>query len=124
MRSRRSDDPEAELKRRQKQADNVAWLNAFDGGNQHLVMNEKQLRIFLRQIRPIPPATCLAVKQRSDGRCEDCGEQGRTDFHHKTYRIDGQYIFGKETPDDVLALCRKCHTGRHFLSSGQFYLPD
>ena len=30
-------------------------------------------------------------------------------------------IFGRETPDDPLALCRQCHKAKHVGPNGAFY---
>ena len=45
---------------------------------------------------------------RSDGFCEDCGSRSDLDVHHRTYARKGA-----ELPNDLVALCRRCHTARH-----------
>ena len=70
-----------------------------------------------RRLHPIPARVRFAVLKRSRARCENCGEVGRLELHHRTYyRHDGLYatwpvfsrpplIFGHETAHDLLALC-------------------
>lgn len=81
---------------------------------------------------PIPPEVREAVLLRAGGYCEDCGIEVRNpELHHLTYydpTIGGCHqikhgpfwIFGKETSDDLLALCRDCHLSRHVVN-GEFY---
>lgn len=59
---------------------------------------------------------------RAMWRCEDgCGET-RVELHHVRYhRDDGSTIFGRETVDDLAALCRDCHHARHIAPDGQFW---
>jgi len=64
---------------------------------------------------------------RANFRCEDCGEQRKLDMHHLRYTInDGhkiidECIFGKETADDLVALCRDCHYARHRDINGDYW---
>lgn len=45
--------------------------------------------------------------ERADHRCEHCGNPA-DDVHHLTYdRVGG------ELPDDLVALCRRCHDYAH-----------
>jgi hypothetical protein len=51
------------------------------------------------------------------------------ELHHRTYWIGGrppykyaQPIFGRETEDDLQALCRDCHLGKHIAGPfGEFF---
>jgi 5-methylcytosine-specific restriction endonuclease McrA len=83
----------------------------------------------LREQNPIPPAVRAEVLRRASGRCEECGCERPLELHHTTYtRFFGMHgdfgnagdIFGYETPDDLRALCRECHRGRHVVN-GEFY---
>jgi hypothetical protein len=69
------------------------------------------------------------VLNRARGACEDCGEHIRLEIHHLTYLWDDpqeyklrtqEPIWGHETPDDLTALCRDCHRGRHVFL-GEFF---
>lgn len=44
------------------------------------------------------------------GRCARCKEHGRTDLHHLTYERPWS-----ERPEDVIELCRDCHSQIHAL---------
>jgi 5-methylcytosine-specific restriction endonuclease McrA len=46
--------------------------------------------------------------ERARGLCEDCGAARDLDVHHRTYARKGA-----EHPEDLVALCRPCHTARH-----------
>ena len=49
--------------------------------------------------------------KRSNGECELCQDAAATEAHHTTYdRI------GCEHPDDLIALCRRCH--QHITDNG------
>jgi 5-methylcytosine-specific restriction endonuclease McrA len=80
------------------------------------------------QRKPIPPAVRTAVLKRAAGQCEDCGAVTALELHHRTYSDprysqfwpDAPEIFGNETPDELDALCRDCHRGRHVFM-GEFY---
>ena len=43
------------------------------------------------------------------GRCEECGKLANLDRHHKVHRSLG----GKDTPDNIIYLCRICHMKAH-----------
>ena len=43
------------------------------------------------------------------GRCEECGKFANLDRHHKIHRSQG----GKDTPDNIVYLCRICHMKAH-----------
>jgi 5-methylcytosine-specific restriction endonuclease McrA len=80
---------------------------------------------------PIPAAVRAAILRRANHCCEECGAQP-VELHHLTYdywphgvvRADwgAQPIFGHETPDDLLALCRDCHNDKHIGPNGAFYV--
>ena len=79
---------------------------------------------------PEPRAVRRAVLVRAGGRCEDCGERLRLELHHTTYDLMdvtghaddvGKEIFGRETPDVLLALCRAHHLARHIDRFGEFH---
>ena len=67
---------------------------------------------------------------RSNGQCEDClsgvDECGRLTLHHLTYTVSingdsPEPIYGKETPDDLVALCWPCHKSRHLDINGDYW---
>ena len=45
---------------------------------------------------------------RAGGFCEDCGARTSLDVHHRTYKRKGN-----ERPEDLVAVCRRCHGERH-----------
>ena len=45
---------------------------------------------------------------RAGGFCEDCGARGSFEVHHLTYKRKGN-----ERPEDLVAVCRRCHQERH-----------
>ena len=56
-----------------------------------------------------------AVLKRDLNRCADCGnstEEKPIEVHHITY-----IRRGKESLEDLMALCKDCHTERHFIST-------
>lgn len=65
----------------------------------------------------IPFVTRRAVLQRAKGRCESCGELATLELHHGHYETEG-----RETPEDLVALCRACHKQRHTAPNGVFYV--
>lgn len=76
----------------------------------------------------IPANIRKTVMKRAAGRCEDCGMCCSLELHHLRYRtepdmftIDGHDISGRETPDDLMALCRECHQSRHIDPAGEFW---
>lgn len=80
--------------------------------------------------KPIPFDVRWNVLRRADGCCEDCGEPRPLELHHTTYNLfevtnyhrdSGVPIFGRETPDVLVALCRACHLGRHLGPADEFY---
>jgi 5-methylcytosine-specific restriction endonuclease McrA len=64
----------------------------------------------------IPEATRRAVLRRADGHCEGCGEPRPLELHHLHYDS-----IGREGPEDLAALCRDCHRGRHIDLNGDFW---
>lgn len=66
---------------------------------------------------PVPAATRLIVLRRANGHCEDCERKtGSLELHHLHYET-----VGEEEPDDLRALCRGCHLGRHLDMNGEFW---
>ena len=65
---------------------------------------------------PIPVATKTTVKNRANGRCERCFARLPLELHHVHYENEG-----RETPDDLLAVCRNCHLREHVAPNGVFY---
>jgi 5-methylcytosine-specific restriction endonuclease McrA len=62
------------------------------------------------------------VLRRANLACEECGYNRPLEMHHLRYRRDyGALIFGSETPDDLDALCRDCHLGRHLDPNGDYW---
>jgi len=48
---------------------------------------------------------CDDIKARAGGRCQSCGTRtSHLQVHHKHYRT-----LGRETSDDLMAVCSKCH---------------
>jgi 5-methylcytosine-specific restriction endonuclease McrA len=79
---------------------------------------------------PISSDVRRAVLNRAKGGCEDCGSRGTLELHHLTYTHPYSHpglswaeesIFGYETPNDLVALCRECHHGRHIDANGDFW---
>ena len=74
---------------------------------------------------PIPNKTRSSVLIRANFRCEDCEEQKKLDMHHLHYEVmqtgNMLCIFGKETPSDLVALCRDCHRARHRDINGDYW---
>ena len=70
---------------------------------------------------PVPAEIRKAVRERAQYRCEDCGERRALELHHLRYRRDGETIFGRETIDDLVGLCRVCHHARHHDPEGNFW---
>ena len=65
----------------------------------------------------IPDLTRQAVLKRAGDACEGCGDgRVRLEMHHLHYDT-----VGIETPDDLEALCRSCHLGRHLDENGEFW---
>jgi 5-methylcytosine-specific restriction endonuclease McrA len=68
-----------------------------------------------RHDRRIPFETRVAVLERANEHCEYCGCFIATGFtvclelHHLTY----DRAYGNELPEDLMALCRDCHAGKH-----------
>jgi 5-methylcytosine-specific restriction endonuclease McrA len=71
---------------------------------------------------PVPLHTQQAVKTRAAGCCEVCGARcaigQRLELHHTHYENEGY-----ERPEDLLALCRRCHRQKHVDENGEFW-PD
>jgi len=72
----------------------------------------------------------LAVLARAGGCCEDCGEKLPLELHHLRYEPEPSPTYrpwedpipdGWETPDDLDALCRDHHHGRHVDLNGEFW---
>lgn len=78
-----------------------------------------------RHDNQIPLPTRLDVIHRASGLCEDCGCSGPMEMHHLRYDewSTGKLysIRGRETPDDILLLCRECHLAKHIGPDGCFY---
>ncbi len=64
----------------------------------------------------IPRLSRAAVISRAAGRCEKCGERARLQLHHLHYES-----VGRETPEDLTALCDDCHRGCHHDLDGNFW---
>ena len=76
----------------------------------------------INRTAPIPEAVRREVMQRCQRLCENCGDRTRLELHHTSYRTyDHEPIFGKETANDLEALCRDCHRGRHTAPDGEFW---
>lgn len=66
--------------------------------------------------RRIPHGTRVAVLMRANEHCERCGKfvyagtvPAQLELHHRTY----ERAYGRELPEDLLALCRNCHRIMH-----------
>ena len=70
-----------------------------------------------RHDRRIPFETRVAVLERANEHCENCGAFIAIGFtvclelHHLTY----DRAYGDEEPEDLVALCRDCHQHEHKL---------
>lgn len=59
--------------------------------------------------------------------CESCDEAKTLEIHHLTYQYDSYNdgipspIFGDESPNDLLALCRDCHHAAHRDLNGDYW---
>jgi 5-methylcytosine-specific restriction endonuclease McrA len=78
---------------------------------------------------PIPLATRRAVLLRARNACEACGTDLPLTLHHLRYdkgpNEGWESICGKETPDDLVALCWSCHQAEHRDLFGTYYYnPD
>jgi hypothetical protein len=81
---------------------------------------------------PVPVDTRILVLRRAASRCEMCAvffRFGRgLQLHHCRYHFDEgngpQAIFGLELPDDMLALCDRCHHLRHRPFGRYMFEPD
>jgi 5-methylcytosine-specific restriction endonuclease McrA len=71
----------------------------------------------------IPPSVRHAVLARARRRCEDCGALVPLELHHLRYAppMTELDLPGWESPDDLAALCRTCHHGRHLDPNGHFW---
>lgn len=95
-----------------------------------MVATRKPKKRGIQGRKPIPKKTRAAVYARCKHCCEDCGLFGPLELHHLRYwedlRAHPKYmvsILGKETPEDLLALCRQCHYGRHIHPhTGEYFL--
>ena len=72
-------------------------------------------------------ATRQSVLERAGGVCECCMQRIDTlELHHIHYEVNvhGKFysVKGRETPDDLEALCRDCHYARHRDINGDFWL--
>jgi hypothetical protein len=76
----------------------------------------------LRRERPVPEKVRQAVPKRADGHCEFCAADEPLELHHRTYGNKADLIFGRETPQDLWALCRYCHQSRHAGPAGEYFL--
>lgn len=79
---------------------------------------------FCPERKPIPYEVRRKVLIRSKGCCEECSHPAKLELHHLTYIRDfydgPEDIFGYETEDDLVALCRDCHYQRHLDPCGDF----
>ena len=83
--------------------------------------------------KPIPDTVKRAVRERAGNCCEECGDEGKLEFHHLAYlNTNSNYhrdwfglIFGAETHEDLALLCRECHHQQHRDLNGYFWAdPD
>ena len=83
--------------------------------------------------KPIPDIVKRAVRERAGNCCEECGDEGKLEFHHLAYlNTNSNYHrdwfglkFGAETPEDLMLLCRECHHQQHRDFNGDFWAdPD
>jgi hypothetical protein len=58
---------------------------------------------------PIFLGAVESAKQRSGGLCEKCGSKTKTEPHHIRYCKWGEF----DPPENLLMLCRECHTNEH-----------
>ena len=58
---------------------------------------------------PIFLGSVESAKQRSGGLCEKCGSKAKIEPHHIRYCKWGEF----DPPENLLMLCRECHTSEH-----------
>ena len=68
-------------------------------------MNKEEYKEFLRS--DYWKSFSKEIREKH-GRCQDCGKEHRLNVHHLTYDRLGQ-----EKEEDVVVLCKWCHTLRH-----------
>jgi hypothetical protein len=74
---------------------------------------------------PIPRRVRKLIMRRCRYRCEDCEQYRPLELHHLRYLTaerPREPIFGRESPDDLAALCRDCHHKRHLDPYGRFWV--
>ena len=54
------------------------------------------------------------ARSRAGGRCWTCNFEGTLEVHHRTY----DHV-GRESPDDLIALCSPCHTAVHLVADAR-----
>lgn len=55
----------------------------------------------------------IQIMSKRGAKCERCGARRTLQIHHKTYAR-----LGRELPEDLEILCRKCHETEHGLHAG------
>lgn len=64
---------------------------------------------------PVWRAKRIPILERAAGHCEKCHRPTKhLQVHHLTYVRSG----GAELPEDLLAICRRCHLNEHNLTRG------
>ncbi len=99
---RHKEEKEAEAKKKAEFFDRVAY---------------EQSKYFGNHEKFIYPSVRKSVLQRAGYKCEICGspQAGQSlDMHHLRYFDEkGESIRQKETPEDLKAVCRRCHKRIH-----------
>lgn len=54
------------------------------------------------------------ARSRASDRCSTCNAEGTLEVHHRTYER-----VGRESPDDLIALCSPCHTAVHLVADAR-----
>jgi 5-methylcytosine-specific restriction endonuclease McrA len=57
----------------------------------------------------IPEDVRETVFERDQWRCQFCGSMRNLEIHHLRFRSHG----GRHTPENLIALCTKCHSRLH-----------
>ena len=55
------------------------------------------------------------VRMRDNYTCQHCHKKGYNEVHHKTYRVNGISIVGRELEhiEQLILLCGQCHKAEH-----------
>lgn len=72
-------------------------------------MNSKKRKYIAFLASPVWKRLREEALERSDHTCKHCGTEDELQVHHLNYERFG----GMERPEDLIVLCRTCHTADH-----------